>query len=85
MQPVVFALVNMAVRAIALFTFMAVANSVSTLPLENFYPFGSSSGDDAFGPTDDGSSPRISLSVPLLFFGTNFNILYVRTENRVRV
>ena len=85
MQPVVFALVNMAVRAVALFTFMAVANSVSALPLEDFYPFGSSSGDNTFGPALDESSPRISLSVPFLFFGTNFNILYVRTENCVRV
>ena len=75
----------MAARAVVLFTFMAVANSVSALPLVDFYPFGNSSGDDAFGPTNDGSSPHISLSVPFLFFGINFNILYVRTENCVRV
>lgn len=41
---------------------------VSAIPLDNFYPFGADAGDDAIGPTLDGSSPILDLSRPFPFF-----------------
>ena len=59
---------------------LAAIVSGSALPLEDFYPFGTSAGDNLVGPTLDGSSPQVFLSTPLLFFGATFTNLYVRTN-----
>ena len=50
---------------------------VSSIPLDEFYPFGSSAGDLNIGPTVDGSSPEITLTRVFPFYGRNYFILYV--------
>ena len=44
---------------------------------ENFYPFGVSAGDVQVPVALDGSSPPISLLIPVRFFETSENILFV--------
>ena len=43
--------------------------SISAVPLQQFYPFGSDQGDTALPANDDGSSPIITLNRIFPFFG----------------
>lgn len=49
----------------------------SGVPLAEFYPFGSGVGDSRLVPNDDGSSPRVVLPSPFLFFDRDHNALFV--------
>ena len=57
--------------------------SVFAIPLEDFYPFGGSAGDNSFGRTVDGSSDPTFLSAPFLFYQTNYATVYVSLCNYV--
>ena len=52
-------------------------SQVAAIPLANFYPFGTSAGDNTLGPTDDGRSPLIALNDQFLYFGTYYTDLRV--------
>lgn len=41
------------------------------------YPFGADSGDDALPPSNDGTSPQLSLSTPFVFYGNSRETLFV--------
>ena len=49
----------------------------TAVPLSSFYSYGSAAGDIALPPTDDGSSPAITLPTPFNFFGTKYATIYV--------
>ena len=51
--------------------------SVATVPLEDFYSFGSEHGDDVLSANDDGSTEEIQLSVSFPFFDRDHNSLFV--------
>ena len=51
--------------------------SGTTIPLSSFYSYGSAAGDTLLPPSDDGSSPNISLPAPFLFFGTYYSTIFV--------
>ena len=51
--------------------------SVATIPLEDFYSFGSEHGDDVLSANDDGSTEEIQLSVSFPFFDRDHNSLFV--------
>ena len=57
--------------------FLTQLTNVTGIPLADFYPFGSGSNDIAVATTNDGSSPRISLSTPFPFFNEDHSTLYV--------
>ena len=50
---------------------------VSSIPLEQFLPFGESAGDDRLSPGLDVSSPPITLSPPFVILGRERNPLHV--------
>ena len=56
---------------------MACSHHVTGIPLENFYPFGSTNGDNALLPNDDGSSGPINLSIPFIFFNETRPVVFV--------
>lgn len=45
-----------------------IPSNVSAIPLSQFYPFGTDTGDRTVGPTDDGSSEIISLKRVFPFY-----------------
>ena len=45
--------------------------------VSSFYSYGSAAGDSVLPPTDDGSSPAITLPAPFLFFTTYYTTVYV--------
>ena len=47
------------------------------IPLENFYPFGTTAGDIEVPRNDDGSSPRITLEISFPFFDEEHESVYV--------
>ena len=49
----------------------------TAVPLSSFYSYGSAAGDTALSPTNDGSSPPITLPTPFNFFGTKDSTIYV--------
>ena len=49
----------------------------TAVPLSAFYSYGSAVGDSVLPPTDDGSSPAITLPAPFLFFTTYYTPIYV--------
>ena len=51
--------------------------SVSAIPLQQFYPFGSGQGDTALLANDDDSSLTITLNRIFPFFGTDQFIIVV--------
>ena len=52
-------------------------NIVWCIPLNEFYPFGSTENDNVLPRSDDGSSPEVSLSSVFPFYDKNFQTLYV--------
>ena len=48
-----------------------------SIPLAQFYPFGSEAGDSELPSNDDGSAGPITLSSPFPFFGRAHTTLYV--------
>ena len=53
------------------------SHHVAGIPLANFYPFGSTNGDTALPPNDDGSSAPITLSMPFPFFDETRAMVFV--------
>ena len=51
--------------------------SGESVPLREFFNFGSSYGDTSLAGIDDGSTPAISLTTPIVFFGTVERSIYV--------
>lgn len=49
----------------------------SSLPLNLFYPFGSTEGDISMEVIDDGSTSSIPLPVQFPFFGSNYSSIFV--------
>ena len=58
-------------------TLLLSVPSGTAVPLSSFYSYGSAAGDSVLPPTDDGSSPAITLPAPFLFFGANYYTIYV--------
>ena len=56
-----------------------VISSCFSLPLSEFYPYGTSKGDTALPPNDDGSSGEISISILFPYFDHNHDSLFVST------
>ena len=56
-----------------------VISSCFSLPLSEFYPYGTSEGDLALPPNDDGSSGEISISILFPYFDSNHDSLFVST------
>ena len=56
---------------------LLLLKDVSSIPLEQFYPFGSRADDAFLLPNDDGSSPPVQLTSDFPFFDQNFRIIYV--------
>ena len=52
-----------------------VASEALVLP--NFYPFGANEGDQVVPRNDDGSSGKVSITIPFPFFGKDHNSLFV--------
>lgn len=50
---------------------------VSSIPLDEFYPFGAGAGDLSIAPTLDGSSPVITLRRAFPFFQRNYFTIVV--------
>lgn len=50
---------------------------LNAVVLPNFYPFGTSEGDNVVPRNDDGSSGKLSVSTSFPFFGQNHNSLFV--------
>ena len=57
---------------------IAGPRSVSSVPLDSFYPYGTAAGDNTLARNDDGSSPQIRISTPFNFFARSPTSLYVR-------
>lgn len=49
----------------------------TSLPLNLFYPFGSTEGDTSMEVVDDGSTSSIPLPVQFPFFGSNYSSIFV--------
>ena len=49
----------------------------TAVPLSSFYSYGSAAGDIALPPTDDDSSPTITLPIPFNFYGTKYSTVFV--------
>lgn len=64
---------------------LMLATHVESIPLEQFYPFGSEAGDTVLERTLDGSSPVNLLPSPFPYFGENFTTLYVSFECFVQI
>lgn len=65
--------------AMASYTLVVLLSLISLsigLPLGDFYPFGSESGDASLAPNDD-ASLRVELSTVLPFYGTGYNSIFV--------
>ena len=60
-------------------------HSLITSTVSTLYCFGVSAGDIQLEREDDGSSPRISLSIPFRFFGTSESIIYVSQLHVIRL
>ena len=63
--------------AVVLTLLLSSMPSGAAVPLSSFYSYGSAAGDSALPPTDDGSSPPITLPSPFRLYGTNNSIVYV--------
>ena len=46
-------------------------------PLSSFHSYGLAAGDSELPPTDDGSSPAITLPAPFRFYGASYTTIYV--------
>ena len=57
-------------------TLLLLQRAVS-IPLSEFFPFGTEAGDAELPSNDDGSSPAITLSTPFPFFAETETDLYV--------
>jgi hypothetical protein len=55
----------------------------SSVPLADFYPFGSVAGDAVLPENDDGSSEALYFNVPFQFFGLNFSTAYVNNNGHI--
>ncbi|XP_065911625.1 protein mesh-like isoform X3 [Dysidea avara] len=62
---------------------LLLLEDVSSIPLEQFYPFGSHVNDAFLLPNDDGSSQPITLSSDFPFFNQNFRNIYVSTNGAI--
>ena len=60
---------------------LAIGQGTDGIPLENFYPFGSGTGDSRLPSNDDGSSGSITLSFTFPFFGTDYRMVYVSSTH----
>lgn len=58
-------------------TCLLLAEHVTAIPLDSFYPYGAGTGDSLVQKVDDGSSPAISLPLRFSFFAQSFGIIYV--------
>ena len=56
---------------------LSLKSIVWCIPLNEFYPFGSTENDHMLPRADDDSSPAISLSSAFPFFDEDFQTLYV--------
>ena len=56
--------------------FILLLHYSAAIPVERFYPFGASAGDQSFPESDDDTFPT-NLSTAFPFFDTNYNTLYV--------
>ena len=56
---------------------LACSHRVLAVPLANFYSFGSAARDLSLAPTDDGSSPNISLQGTFPFFDKKHSTVFV--------
>lgn len=54
-----------------------LSTSITGFPLSQFYPYGSTAGDNNLPANDDGSTPSINVSVPFPFFGQSYSSIYV--------
>ena len=58
--------------------YFTLSGRIEAIVLNDFYQFGVAAGDTALDPSDDGTSPEIS--VPAFnFFGQSFESLFVRS------
>ena len=60
-----------------IFSLLLHAASVTGIPLENFYSFGSGTGDNSLGSNDDGSSSAISLGILFPYFNQDHSTVFV--------
>ena len=62
----------------ALYVALVVPCMVYAIPLDQFYDYGTTAGDDVLPKSDDGASPAIPLdSVDFNFFANNQSTCYV--------
>ena len=55
-----------------------LACRLSAVPQQLMYPYGPQHGDRSLPPSDDFSSDEIELDIPVVFFDTAFQSIYVR-------
>ena len=65
-----------------LFLLVAGPRSVSAVPLDSFYPYGTAAGDNTLARNDDGASSQISISILFNFFARSSTSLYVRLSRK---
>ena len=69
---------NMVVQQFkALLVFVLHISSCCSIPLSDFYPYGTSEGDSVLPANDDGSSGEIEISILFPYFDRNHNSLFV--------
>ena len=69
-------MLTLLVGAAVLMLLLCVPSGIA-VPLSSFYSYGSAVGDSVLPPTDDGSSPAITLPAPFRFYGTNYTTIFV--------
>ncbi|CAG5121406.1 unnamed protein product [Candidula unifasciata] len=60
-----------------------ILGRVDSVPISQFYPFGSLTGDQILGPGDDISSNEIRLEENVVFFNTSYRTIYVNLNGHV--
>lgn len=76
------------VRAITACLFLLLVagpRSVSAIPLDSLYPYGTAAGDNTLPRNDDGASPQLTISIPFNFFARSPTSFYVRLSSTLKI
>ena len=68
---------------ISLLLALSTLYNVKAIPLSDFYPFGTTAGDNEIPSTDDGASELITLNRVFPFYGTDHFVIVVRLFAKV--
>ena len=69
--------VAVAMLIVSVFVFVTCFQKAFCIPLNDFFPFGTTQSDLALPRNDDRSSSAITLSVAYPYFDANYRVVYV--------